>query len=519
MPIDPAHVRMYVCGPTVYDFAHIGNARPVIVFDVLYRLLRHTYGPAHVTYVCNITDVDDKINACSARDFPGVELNDAIRRVTEKTANQYVADVTELGCLPPSVTPRATEHLAEMIALNQRLIEKGHCLCRGGPRALPRPLDAGLRQDLGPLDRRHDRRRPRRRRALQARSDGLRAVEAERRPDARLEQSLGSRPSGLAHRVLGEHLGEVFDIHGGGIDLTFPHHENELAQSRCAHGTSKMATIWIHNGFLNVEGEKMSKSLGNFFTIRELLDRYRGENLRLQMLSSHYRQPTNWTEAGAHEARTVMRGWYDAVVKVEDEAPVAPPEAVVAALSDDLNTPEAITELHKLRAAAGKSKDAARALRAGGLLLGQAAAGDERDRGADRRPRRSPQGQELRRSRPGARPAARSRADRRGQRGRHDMEHGLRSTSSKEAACGSWLHEPLALVQPGIVRPFQERLPDAARWLMDEGRNKTLSLGLPSADLQMVYVRHPPSQAEPAVPLEPAQSIGSYHPVAESIAS
>jgi cysteinyl-tRNA synthetase len=167
-----------------------------------------------------------------------------------------------------------------------------------------------------------------------------------------------------------KHLGEVFDIHGGGIDLTFPHHENEIAQSTCAHGTKVMANYWMHNGFLNVEGEKMSKSLGNFFTIRELLDKYRGENLRLQMLTTHYRQPTNWTEAGAAEARSVLRGWYDIVAKVEDEAPVPPPAAVVAALSDDLNTPEAITELHRLRGAAAKSKDAARELRAGGMLLG-----------------------------------------------------------------------------------------------------------------------------------------------------
>ena len=167
-----------------------------------------------------------------------------------------------------------------------------------------------------------------------------------------------------------KHLGEVFDIHGGGIDLVFPHHENEVAQSRCAHGTPVMANMWMHNGFLQVEGEKMSKSLGNFFTIRELLDKYRGENLRLQMLTTHYRQPTNWTEAGAKEARVILKGWYDIVAKIEDEEPVAPPAAIVAALGDDINTPEAITELHRLKGIAGKSKDAARELRAGGLLLG-----------------------------------------------------------------------------------------------------------------------------------------------------
>ncbi|MCC6920614.1 MAG: cysteine--tRNA ligase [Alphaproteobacteria bacterium] len=372
-PIDPANVRMYVCGPTVYDFAHIGNARPVIVFDVLYRLLRHTYGIDHVTYVRNITDVDDKINARAARDFPGMELNAAIRQVTEKTANQYVADVTELGCLPPSVTPRATEHLAEMILLNQRLIEKGHAYVAEGHvlfhvPSMPdygklsgRSIDdmiAGARVDVAPYKR-----DPMDFVLWKPSDEGMPGWDS---PWGRGRPGWHIECSAMAWK----HLGEVFDIHGGGIDLAFPHHENELAQSRCAHGTPVMANIWMHNGFLNVEGEKMSKSLGNFFTIRELLDQYRGENLRLQMLSSHYRQPTNWTEAGANEARTVMRGWYEAVAKVEDEAPVAPPGAVVAAVSDDLNSPEAIAELHRLRSAAGKSKDAARALRAGGLLLG-----------------------------------------------------------------------------------------------------------------------------------------------------
>lgn len=372
-PIDPNRVRMYVCGPTVYDYAHIGNARPVIVFDVLYRLLRHTYGAEHVTYVRNITDVDDKINARAARDFPGLDLNEAIRRVTETTADQYVKDVTELGCLAPNVSPRATEHLPEMITLIEQLIAKGNAYVAEGHvlfhvPSMPdygklsgRSVDdmiAGARVDVAPYKR--DAMDFVLWKPSDATTPGWASPWGSGRPGWHIECSAMSW----------KHLGEVFDIHGGGIDLVFPHHENEVAQSRCAHGTAVMANVWMHNGFLQVEGEKMSKSLGNFFTIRELLDQYRGENLRLQMLTTHYRQPTNWTEAGAKEARTVLKGWYDLVAKVEDEEPVAPPQGVVDAIADDLNTPGAIAELHRLRGLAGKSKDAARELRAGGLLLG-----------------------------------------------------------------------------------------------------------------------------------------------------
>ena len=330
-PIDPANVRMYVCGPTVYDFAHIGNARPVIVFDVLFRLLRHVYGAAHVTYVRNITDVDDKINARAARDFPGLDLNEAIRRVTEGTNAQYQADVTELGNLPPTFQPRATESLLEMIALIQRLIEGQHAYEAEGHvlfhvpsmpdygRLSGRSVDdmiAGARVDVAPYKR--DPMDFVLWKPSDAETPGWESPWGRGRPGWHIECSAMSW----------KHLGEVFDIHGGGIDLVFPHHENELAQSTCAHGTKAMANVWMHNGFLQVEGEKMSKSLGNFFTIRELLDKFRGENLRLQMLTTHYRQPTNWTEAGAKEARTILKGWYDLVAKVEDE-PLAPPPAAV----------------------------------------------------------------------------------------------------------------------------------------------------------------------------------------------
>ncbi len=373
VPIDPTNVRMYVCGPTVYDFAHIGNARPVIVFDVLFRLLRHVYGAEHVTYVRNITDVDDKINARAVRDYPGLPLNEAIRRVTETTNAQYQADVTELGNLPPTFQPRATESLPEMIALIERLIAKGNAYVAEGHvlfdvGSMPdygklsgRSVDdmiAGARVDVAPYKR--DPMDFVLWKPSDAATPGWDSPWGRGRPGWHIECSAMSW----------KHLGEVFDIHGGGVDLVFPHHENELAQSTCAHGTQVMANVWMHNGFLQVEGEKMSKSLGNFFTIRELLDRFRGENLRLQMLMTHYRQPTNWTEAGAKEARVILKNWYDAIAKVEDEALGEAPPAVVAALSDDLNTPEAIAELHRLRGLAAKSKDAARALRAGGVLLG-----------------------------------------------------------------------------------------------------------------------------------------------------
>jgi cysteinyl-tRNA synthetase len=373
VPIDAENVRMYVCGVTVYDYAHIGNARPYIVFDVLYRLLRHTYSADHVTYVRNITDIDDKINARAARDFPGIDSNAAIRKLTEITAAQYGRDMDDLCNLKPQFEPRATDTIPEMVTLIQRLITGQHAYERDGHVL----FSVGSMPDYGALARR----------SLDEMIAGARVDVAPYKrdpmdfvlwkPSARDEPGWDSpwgrgRPGWHIEcsAMSWKYLGEVFDIHAGGIDLIFPHHENELAQSRCAHGTEVMARYWLHNGYLQVEGEKMSKSLGNFFTIRELLDAWRGENLRLQMLMSHYRQPTNWSEAGAREARAILRGWYDLVAKVEDEEPGEPAPAVLDALGDDLNTPEAITVLHGIKSAAGKSRDAARELRASGQLLG-----------------------------------------------------------------------------------------------------------------------------------------------------
>ncbi|ODR99730.1 cysteine--tRNA ligase [Methyloceanibacter superfactus] len=359
-PLDPAQVRMYVCGPTVYDYAHIGNARPVIVFDVLYRLLRHLYGPEHVTYVRNITDVDDKINARAAKDYPGLPLNEAIAQVTQKTADQFHADMDALGALPPTVEPRATEHIGEMRTMIDRLIANGcayvaedHVLfhvaamprLRAVVRASLDEMIAGARVEVAPFKR--DPMdfvlwKPSKPGEPSWTSPG--GIETPGRPGWHIECSA----------MAAAHLGEVFDIHGGGIDLVFPHHENEIAQSRCAHGSAVMAQVWMHNGFLQVEGEKMSKSLGNFVTVHELLTGWQGyawpgEALRLNMLRTHYRQPLDWTFVGLDEAHKTLWEWYGAV-----EGSAAAPEApasIIEALSDDLNTPKVIAELHKLHSA------------------------------------------------------------------------------------------------------------------------------------------------------------------------
>jgi cysteinyl-tRNA synthetase len=366
VPLDPANVRMYVCGPTVYDFAHIGNARPVIVFDVLFRLLRHIYGENHVTYVRNITDVDDKINDRAARDFPGLPLNEAIRKVTEKTAAQYQADVTALGALPPTFQPRATDFVlpradgkADMVTLIKQLIARGNAYEAGGEVL----FDVQSMPDYGALSgRKLDEQRP-----------GARvAVDAHKKSPLDFvlwKQSSGDEPGWESPWGRGRpgwhiecsamsaaYLGDVFDIHGGGIDLIFPHHENEIAQSRCAHGTPAMANYWMHNEFVQVEDAKMSKSLGNFVTIRELLADWPGEVLRLNMLKAHYRSPMDWTLKGLEESSKTLDDWYWVAADNKGERPS---DAVIEALSDDLNTPQMIASLHGLRnnAASGSERD------------------------------------------------------------------------------------------------------------------------------------------------------------------
>ena len=350
-PIDAANVRMYVCGPTVYDNAHIGNARPIIVFDVLFRLLRHIYGADHVAYVRNITDVDDKINARAA------ERDISIRELTEETYAIFRDDVAALGALPPTQEPRATEHIAEMLAIIERLIASGHAYAAEGHVLFSVPS----MPDYGMLSRR----------TLDDMIAGARVEVAPYKRDA--TDFVLWKPSGETEpgwdspwgrgrpgwhiecsAMSWKHLGERFDIHGGGIDLVFPHHENEIAQSRCAFGHPAMANVWMHNGFLQVEGEKMSKSLGNFVTIRELLatDRFGGQSwdgavLRLAMLRTHYRQPIDWTVEGLTESERLVERWRNTVRrKGFDPQPV--PAAMIEALSDDLNTPVALRVLSEL---------------------------------------------------------------------------------------------------------------------------------------------------------------------------
>jgi cysteinyl-tRNA synthetase len=356
-PLDPANLRMYVCGPTVYDFAHIGNARPVIVFDVLFRLLRHLYGADHVTYVRNITDVDDKINARAAEEHPGLPLNEAIRKVTEKTDRQFHEDVAALGSLPPTVEPRATDHIAEMKTLIERLIASGHAYVAEGNvlfsvpsmpdygRLSKKPLDeliAGARVEIAAYKK-----HPQDFVLWKPSEPGEPAwpspagIAAPGRPGWHIECSAMSW----------KYLGEVFDIHGGGIDLVFPHHENEIAQSRCAFHTPVMANFWMHNGFLQVEGEKMSKSIGNFVTIHELLGGWQGIAwpgivVRFAMLLTHYRQPVDFTERALDEASMALRAFHSFASSIPAARPS--PE-FMDAMADDLNTPRAIAELHRLQ--------------------------------------------------------------------------------------------------------------------------------------------------------------------------
>ena len=380
VPLDPNNIRMYVCGPTVYDFAHIGNARPVIVFDVLFRLLRHVCGDSHVTYVRNITDVDDKINARAARDYPGLPLNEAIRKVTELTEKQFHEDVDALGSLRPTVEPRATEHIAEMRTIIEKLVaggfayvEQDHVLF--SPQAmnaansiLPRygalskrsldELIAGARVDVAPY--KHDDTdfvlwKPAKPGEPSWPSPA--GIKVEGRPGWHIECSA----------MAWKHLGEQFDIHGGGIDLVFPHHENELAQSACAFHAPRMANVWMHNGFLQVEGDKMSKSLGNFVTIRELLADWPGEVLRLNMLKTHYRSPIDWTVKGLEESTRTLDDWYAIAADVEGGQPS---DVVIEALSDDLNTLQMIAALHGLRNGAVADNTARRSFAASLRLLG-----------------------------------------------------------------------------------------------------------------------------------------------------
>ncbi|MBM3571683.1 MAG: cysteine--tRNA ligase, partial [Alphaproteobacteria bacterium] len=373
-PLDPGHVRMYVCGPTVYDFAHIGNARPVVVFDVLYRLLKRQY--SRVTYARNITDVDDKIIDASK------SSGEPIERITARTTDAYHEDMDALGALRPDVEPRATAHVLEMVRMIKDLIARGHAYAADGHVLFNVPsmaeygrlsrhnreeLIAGARIDVAPYKR-----DPADFVLWKPSTPDLPGWDSpwgRGRPGWHIECSAMSQ----------RHLGETFDIHGGGLDLIFPHHENEIAQSRCAHGTPFMARYWMHNGYLTVNGEKMSKSLGNFFTVRDLLAEVPGEALRYFLLSGHYRAPLDFTKQGLAEAKTALDRLYQALRAAPAGAASDSSDhgaEVVRALEDDLNTPLALAQLHELATIANKADSADRrgravaALRQAGLVLG-----------------------------------------------------------------------------------------------------------------------------------------------------
>jgi len=381
-PLDATNVRMYVCGPTVYDDIHIGNARPLVVFDVLARLLRHAYGTDHVTYIRNITDVDDKIIDRAA------ENGEAIDALTARTTENFHAAAAAVGCAPPDVEPRATDHIPQMIALMETLIASEHAYAAEGHVLFHVPamddygqlsgrnrdeMIAGARVEVAPYKR-----DPADFVLWKPSADaqpGWESPWGRGRPGWHLECSAMSE----------EHLGRSFDIHGGGVDLVFPHHENEIAQSRCAHPDDGFARYWVHNGYLMSEGEKMSKSLGNFYTVSDLLDEFPGEALRLAILKTHYRQPLDFTKDGVREARQELNRFYRALGLRADalEDGEGPPDAsyvipadVVSALQDDLNTPLALAGIHAAADAvfaADTPEEVLRttgALKAAGRLLG-----------------------------------------------------------------------------------------------------------------------------------------------------
>ncbi len=367
VPLDPAHVRMYVCGPTVYDRAHIGNARPVVVFDVLYRLLKRLY--PRVTYVRNITDVDDKINAASK------QRGEPIEAITERTTRWYHEDMGALGALDPDVEPRATQHVGEMIAMITVLVQRGHAYEADGhvlfnvpsmpeygqlSRRSTDDMMAGARVDVAPYKK--------------SPFDfvlwkpsppdlpGWDSPWGRGRPGWHIECSAMAR----------KYLGVTFDIHGGGQDLVFPHHENEIAQSRCCHD-APMARYWLHNGFLSIDSEKMSKSLGNIVTVNDLLSEgIAGEAIRLTLLGAQYHQPMDFSRDALRQSQATLDRLYTALRAAPDTAPAAEddvPLDVLAALEDDLNTPLAIAHLHELATALNKASTPAEKARRKAALL------------------------------------------------------------------------------------------------------------------------------------------------------
>jgi cysteinyl-tRNA synthetase len=367
VPLNPDRVTMYVCGPTVYSYAHIGNARPAVVFDVLVRLLRHMW--PNVVYARNITDIDDKINAAAKEQ--GVDIS----VITDKFEKIYLDDMAAIGVRAPDIDPHATDHIPEMIAMMERLIASGHAYAAEGHVLFDVPsfpgygglsrrdqdeLLAGARVDVAPYKK--------------DASDfvlwkpstpdlpGWDSPWGRGRPGWHLECSC----------MIEKHLGRTIDIHGGGIDLVFPHHENEIAQSTCAHGGDTFVRYWLHNGFVNVDREKMSKSIGNVLLVHELLKQAPGEAIRLALLSAHYRQPLDWTDEGLFQAKMKLDKFYGALRNLSDVDidPLAQPdEKFLQALCDDLNTPKALAVLFDLTSEAYSAESIDAKVRIKGLLL------------------------------------------------------------------------------------------------------------------------------------------------------
>lgn len=349
-PIDPHQIKMYVCGPTVYNYAHVGNARPVVVFDTLYRLLKHDY--PKVTYARNITDIDDKIIEASR------ETGDDISVITEKFARIYEEDMSALNAELPDLRPKATDYVGEMITLISDLVSKGHAYEEDGHVL----FQVSTMDDYGELSGN----------LSEEQLDGIRVEIADYKKDAgdfvlwkpsTPDQPGWDSPWGRGRpgwhtecsAMIKKELGETIDIHGGGQDLIFPHHENEIAQSKCSHDGANLANYWMHNGYLTVDGEKMSKSLGNFITVHELLEEFtdKGEAIRMCLLTAHYRQPVDFSRSGIKSAKVTLDRWYRLVEGVE---PGEPDSKVLDALRDDLNTPKAFKELGKLAQLASTSK-------------------------------------------------------------------------------------------------------------------------------------------------------------------
>jgi cysteinyl-tRNA synthetase len=367
-PIDPTRVTIYVCGPTVYSAAHIGNFRPAVVFDVLVRVLRHAYGPDHVVYARNITDVDDKINAAARAEGVNISV------ITERFTGIYRQDAAALGVLPPDIEPAATGHMAEMIAFIGKLIADGHAY-RAEGHVL---FSVGSFPDYGKLSNR----------TLDEMIAGARVEVAPYKRDpadfvlwkpSKPGEPVWESPFGPGRpgwhiecsAMIAATLGETIDIHGGGIDLVFPHHENEIAQSACAHG-KPLANYWLHNGFLSIDAEKMSKSLGNIVKPHDLLARgVKGEAIRYGLLTGHYRAPLDWNDLLMERSRKSLDRLYGVLRRLEDvpAADVPPPQAVLAALGDDLNTPRALAALFEIAGRANKTHDEAGQAAAKGELL------------------------------------------------------------------------------------------------------------------------------------------------------